>query len=316
MDNSTYTIDGPQSSEPAALQPWLRLAHQIGKPLMSYPNTCQLRYCDDYCLIYQLDAESWIWWQGSDNSSANQDSADINGSIMLPANHAVLLPPGSVHGLGLGSHIAVHFDLQAQPALKAMAMLHPLNEQVQQGPLTDIPLIQHDNMQWPLRIRISAKQRWKTQLNTLIELYSQHQHMQARHQPRIMSALGFIVSAFIEHKSSPNYVAENLDPRLQDLFDDVFIREGQIPSIEDLAQRVGLGVVAFRQLCHRQLGCAPRAWFEQRRIEIAVQQLLNSDAAINDIAQEVGYADPYHFSRVFKRIMGVSPRLYRQGGKH
>jgi AraC-like DNA-binding protein len=31
------------------------------------------------------------------------------------------------------------------------------------------------------------------------------------------------------------------------------------------------------------------------------------------VARDLGYEDPYHFSRVFKRIMGVSPEQYRRG---
>ena len=35
--------------------------------------------------------------------------------------------------------------------------------------------------------------------------------------------------------------------------------------------------------------------------------------AFGYISQAVGYADPYHFSRAFRRVHGVSPRGYREG---
>jgi AraC-like DNA-binding protein len=48
------------------------------------------------------------------------------------------------------------------------------------------------------------------------------------------------------------------------------------------------------------------------RYEHAARLLRESDATALEIALEVGYEDPSHFSRAFKRIAGVSPREYRR----
>jgi YesN/AraC family two-component response regulator len=34
---------------------------------------------------------------------------------------------------------------------------------------------------------------------------------------------------------------------------------------------------------------------------------------VQEVAQEIGYADGYYFSRLFKKVIGVSPREYRRG---
>jgi AraC-like DNA-binding protein len=47
-------------------------------------------------------------------------------------------------------------------------------------------------------------------------------------------------------------------------------------------------------------------------MEAAGRRLRDSDRAVAEIAAEVGFADPFHFSRAFKRVMGVAPRGYRQ----
>ncbi len=53
------------------------------------------------------------------------------------------------------------------------------------------------------------------------------------------------------------------------------------------------------------------------RVEKACRLLTASDATIQDIAQQVGYANAISFGRVFKRITGVTPGDYRkQNGKH
>jgi len=48
------------------------------------------------------------------------------------------------------------------------------------------------------------------------------------------------------------------------------------------------------------------------RFEAAARLLRETDATALEIALEVGYEDPSHFSRAFKRIAGISPREYRR----
>ncbi|MFA9478818.1 helix-turn-helix transcriptional regulator [Phycisphaerales bacterium AB-hyl4] len=56
----------------------------------------------------------------------------------------------------------------------------------------------------------------------------------------------------------------------------------------------------------------PHRWLEERRIELAARHLLHTNLPIAVVAQEAGYADQYHFSRVFKRVTGYAPARYRR----
>lgn len=56
----------------------------------------------------------------------------------------------------------------------------------------------------------------------------------------------------------------------------------------------------------------PAEYILKYRIKIAEQMLLANDASVQQIAETVGIADPYYFSRVFKKQNGVSPTAYRQ----
>jgi AraC-like DNA-binding protein len=53
---------------------------------------------------------------------------------------------------------------------------------------------------------------------------------------------------------------------------------------------------------------------ENARFEAAVEMLGNSDSKIIDIAFALGYQDPSHFSRAFRRLSGTTPREYRMTG--
>ena len=44
--------------------------------------------------------------------------------------------------------------------------------------------------------------------------------------------------------------------------------------------------------------------------------LAGGDETVTQIARAVGFEDPYHFSRVFSRIEGLSPSAYRESAKN
>jgi AraC-like DNA-binding protein len=46
-------------------------------------------------------------------------------------------------------------------------------------------------------------------------------------------------------------------------------------------------------------------------MQAASRDLYFSELPVKDIAYSYGIEDPYYFSRIFKKIMGVSPQQYR-----
>jgi len=65
-----------------------------------------------------------------------------------------------------------------------------------------------------------------------------------------------------------------------------------------------------RQL--RAAGLNYRELLEQVRYDRAIRLLANPDNTIIDIASQLGYSEPTHFTRAFRRMAGVSPRMYKQ----
>lgn len=59
-------------------------------------------------------------------------------------------------------------------------------------------------------------------------------------------------------------------------------------------------------------GTSYRKILEQSRYEIAVKKLTNSKCSIEEIALDLGYSCPEHFSRAFKRSSGTNPSTFRQ----
>jgi AraC-like DNA-binding protein len=81
--------------------------------------------------------------------------------------------------------------------------------------------------------------------------------------------------------------------------------------LEDFAREADLSVSHFSDLFRAQTGQSPMAYFIHLRVRLACRLLDLSDKPIKVVAIETGYRDPYYFSRVFKKAMGISPEKYR-----
>ena len=55
---------------------------------------------------------------------------------------------------------------------------------------------------------------------------------------------------------------------------------------------------------------------DQTRFDAASELLQDPDIKVTDVALQLGYSDSAHFSRAFKRVAGVNPRVYRQAYSH
>jgi len=58
---------------------------------------------------------------------------------------------------------------------------------------------------------------------------------------------------------------------------------------------------------------APKAWINNERLRRARKLLLHSDAGVGTIGASVGYDDPSHFTKYFRKSVGCSPREFRRG---
>ena len=88
-------------------------------------------------------------------------------------------------------------------------------------------------------------------------------------------------------------------------------------SIAEIAAACGVSECYFRRLFREYSGESPMDFRQKRRIERARQLLLSDeDYTIGEIALELGFLDIYHFSKTFKKLLGVSPnRFLKSGGE-
>ena len=85
----------------------------------------------------------------------------------------------------------------------------------------------------------------------------------------------------------------------------------QMPSIEFAAEMAATSVRTLQRRL-KESALSYSDLIGEIRFEAAARLLRETDATALEIALEVGYEDPSHFSRAFKRIAGISPREYRR----
>lgn len=79
-----------------------------------------------------------------------------------------------------------------------------------------------------------------------------------------------------------------------------------------IARAVGMHPTAFIRLFKQCTGYSPRAFLQIRRIDRACRLLHFSRHSIDEIASATGFYDRFHFSRVFKKIRGTTPAVFRR----
>lgn len=86
-------------------------------------------------------------------------------------------------------------------------------------------------------------------------------------------------------------------------------------SVEEAARQAGVSRSYLYRAFQAEFGCSPAEYLTRYRIQRARQLLHHSPLPIGAVAVSVGFEDPFYFSRVFKREVGVSPTEYREKGE-
>jgi AraC-like DNA-binding protein len=88
-------------------------------------------------------------------------------------------------------------------------------------------------------------------------------------------------------------------------------RGGREPSTSELARMCGMSTSTFARKIRLGYGVSPKKFLIQKRMEHAKKLLVESPYSVEGIAAELGYKEPGHFTRQFKKWVGVSPSVFR-----
>lgn len=83
-------------------------------------------------------------------------------------------------------------------------------------------------------------------------------------------------------------------------------------SVDTLAELACLSKSQFHRQFKAAFNVAPFEYMKKLRIQNAVKLLQNSDLSIYEVGEQSGWKDQFHFSRIFKTAIGLSPGKYRE----
>lgn len=110
-------------------------------------------------------------------------------------------------------------------------------------------------------------------------------------------------------------VNKDILTRFESLLDEYFesekLRLKGIPSVSYCAGKVFLSPNYFGDLIKKETGKTAQEYIQFKVIDVAKQRLANTSLPINEIAEELGFKYATHFTRLFKKYVGISPSEYR-----
>jgi AraC family transcriptional regulator len=83
-------------------------------------------------------------------------------------------------------------------------------------------------------------------------------------------------------------------------------------TLQEVARECRLSVSHFAHAFRVTMGMAPYKWLLAHRVEVAKERLRDSRLALSDVAFACGFADQSHLTRVFTRMVGLSPGAWRR----
>ena len=82
-------------------------------------------------------------------------------------------------------------------------------------------------------------------------------------------------------------------------------------TLGEIARAVGIQPSSVCRLFRRFQGTSPYQYLLRRKMILAAESLVETGAPVQETARRAGFADPFHFSRCFKAVHGVSPSHVR-----
>ena len=113
---------------------------------------------------------------------------------------------------------------------------------------------------------------------------------------------------YFENKSK----SEEENPEFTRLLDEIRKAPQRYWGLDQMSDFCGLSASQLNRIFRKQTGMTSKNYIDSVRMQLASEMLSENPRTIREIADRLGYPDPYHFSRRFKELKGYSPQKYRE----
>jgi AraC-like DNA-binding protein len=123
---------------------------------------------------------------------------------------------------------------------------------------------------------------------------------------------GLVLELLAECSRSPTEVPHTHPPRwlgrVRELLHDRF---SENLSLAEVAAAAGVSADHLARSFRRHNGCTVGEYVRRRRVEFACRRLAATELPLVEVALDAGFTDQSHFTKTFKRLMGVTPAVFR-----
>ena len=148
------------------------------------------------------------------------------------------------------------------------------------------------------------------------------EHAIDRHSRRLVAiqievlldyCLRFYERQFITRTTVNHDVLTRFERLLDDYFNDDRAQREGVPTVKYCAGELCLSPNYFGDLVKKETGKTAQEYIQLKLIDVAKDRILDPAKSIGQVAYELGFQYPQHFTRLFKRITGRTPVEYRSG---
>jgi len=208
------------------------------------------------------------------------------GETFQPKGRALLFHPDLIRGTSLGQHIK-NYSFFSYESFEA---LH-LSEQERQVVMDCL-----DKIEFELQHAIDKHS--KTLIVTNIELFLNY-------------CVRFYDRQFITRDIVNKGVLEKFEGLLDSYFQSNKPQTLGLPSVAYCADQLHLSANYFGDLIKKETGKSAQEYIQLKVIDLAKEKVFDTSKSISEVAYELGFKYPQHFSRLFKTRVGQSPQEYR-----
>ena len=145
--------------------------------------------------------------------------------------------------------------------------------------------------------------------------YKEYQELNNRQRmPEFLETQGIILQLLSRFLSSVAFAQKEtaiIPVKILDAISYISINLDQKLTVAHLAERANQNSEYFSRLFQRHTGERPLTYINQKRIERAQYLMVTGGAGYRQIAEQTGFDSQSHFSKVFKKVTGMSPRMYK-----
>lgn len=209
-----------------------------------------------------------------------------NGEYFQPQGYALIFHPDLIHGTALGRHIQDYTFF----SYEVFEALH-LSERERQIVLDCFAKIAFE-------LEHAVDKHSKTLIVSNIELFLNY-------------CTRFYDRQFITRETVHKGILEKFEKLLTSYFQSDNPQTLGLPSVGYCAGQLNLSANYFGDLIKKETGKSAQEYIQLKLIDIAKERIFDPAKSVSEIAYELGFKYPQHFTRLFKQRVGFTPNEYR-----